>query len=137
MALMGSPCLASYGITSAEFLCVTITRLYDDYASAERAVCDLEAAGVPHKESASCPRMLTIYTRRPHWHYSARSNYRVDRDHDGVDDRAEGAGAGATIGGAAGLLAGLGMLAIPGFFFKWVQLDRASSMAPNSVAMFQ
>ena len=37
---------------------------------------------------------------------------KVDRDHDGVDDRAEGAGTGAGIGaglgGAAGLLAGLG-----------------------------
>jgi hypothetical protein len=43
---------------------------------------------------------------------------RVDRDADGTDDRAEGAGAGAgigaAIGGAAGLLAGLGLLAIPG-----------------------
>jgi hypothetical protein len=42
----------------------------------------------------------------------------VDRDRDGVDDRAEGAGKGAGIGagvgGAAGLLAGLGLLAIPG-----------------------
>ncbi|MDO9061686.1 MAG: hypothetical protein Q7U92_22055, partial [Bradyrhizobium sp.] len=42
----------------------------------------------------------------------------VDRDRDGVDDRAEGAGTGAGIGaglgGAAGLLAGLGLLAIPG-----------------------
>jgi hypothetical protein len=42
----------------------------------------------------------------------------VDRDGDGVDDRAEGAGKGAGIGagvgGAAGLLAGLGLLAIPG-----------------------
>ena len=43
---------------------------------------------------------------------------RVDRDGDGVDDRAEGAGKGAgigaAIGGAAGLLTGLGLLAIPG-----------------------
>ena len=43
---------------------------------------------------------------------------KVDRDRDGVDDRAEGAGKGAGIGagvgGAAGLLAGLGLLAIPG-----------------------
>ena len=42
----------------------------------------------------------------------------MDRDRDGVDDRAEGAGKGAGIGagvgGAAGLLAGLGLLAIPG-----------------------
>jgi hypothetical protein len=33
-----------------------------------------------------------------------------DRDRDGIDDRAEGAG----LGGAAGLLAGLGLLAVPG-----------------------
>lgn len=33
-----------------------------------------------------------------------------DRDRDGVDDRAEGAG----LGGAAGLLAGIGLLTIPG-----------------------
>ena len=42
----------------------------------------------------------------------------MDRDRDGVDDRAEGAGKGAGIGagvgGTAGLLAGLGLLAIPG-----------------------
>ena len=29
---------------------VTITRLYDDFASAEEAVRDLEAAGVPHND---------------------------------------------------------------------------------------
>lgn len=43
---------------------------------------------------------------------------KVDRDRDGVDDRAEGAGTGAGIGaglgGAAGILAGLGLLAIAG-----------------------
>jgi hypothetical protein len=43
---------------------------------------------------------------------------RVDRDADGVDDRAEGAGAGAgvgaAVGGTAGLLTGLGLMAIPG-----------------------
>jgi hypothetical protein len=43
---------------------------------------------------------------------------KIDRDRDGTDDRAEGAGKGAGIGaglgGAAGLLAGLGLLAIPG-----------------------
>ena len=29
---------------------ITITRLYDDHVSAERAVRDLEAAGMPHKD---------------------------------------------------------------------------------------
>ena len=101
---------------------VTITRLYDDYASAERAVRDLEAAGVPHND-------ISIVSNNADSWYKGSSRAgttatprtttgRVDRDHDGVDDRAEGAGAGAgigaTLGGAAGFLAGLGLLAIPG-----------------------
>ena len=49
--------------------------------------------------------------------YNDRSNL-VDRDNDGVDDRAEGAGTGggvgAAAGGALGLLTGLGIMAIPG-----------------------
>jgi hypothetical protein len=48
----------------------------------------------------------------------AATQGKIDRDADGVDDRVEGAGAGAGIGaalgGGAGLLAGLGMMAIPG-----------------------
>jgi hypothetical protein len=43
---------------------------------------------------------------------------RIDRNANGIDDRAEGSGAGAgigaVVGGGAGLLAGLGLLAIPG-----------------------
>jgi hypothetical protein len=56
----------------------------------------------------------TVANNSDNWY----SGKKVDRDHDGVDDRAEGAGKGAGIGagvgGAAGLLAGLGLLAIPG-----------------------
>ena len=88
---------------------VTISRLYDSYADAQRAVYGLEAAGVPHSE------ISIVANNSDNW-YSA--NKKVDRDGDGVDDRAEGAGKGAGIGagvgGAAGLLAGLGLLAIPG-----------------------
>jgi hypothetical protein len=100
---------------------VTITRLYDDYGSAKRAVRDLETAGVPHND------ISIVSNNADSWYTGGRSGTttttrtttgRVDRDHDGVDDRAEGAGAGAgigaTVGGAAGLLAGLGLLAIPG-----------------------
>jgi hypothetical protein len=43
---------------------------------------------------------------------------KIDRDGDGLDDRVEGAeagaGIGAVIGGGAGLLTGLGLIAIPG-----------------------
>jgi hypothetical protein len=88
---------------------VTISRLYDSYADAQRAVTNLEAAGVPHSD-------LTIVANNSDNWYNA--DKKVDRDRDGVDDRAEGAatgaGIGAGLGGAAGLLAGLGLLAIPG-----------------------
>jgi hypothetical protein len=87
----------------------TISRLYDNYTDAERAVGRLEEAGVPHSD------ISIVANNSDNW-YSQKG--KVDRDRDGVDDRAEGAGAGAGIGagvgGAAGLLAGLGMLAIPG-----------------------
>ena len=88
----------------------TISRLYDTYADAERAVTRLEGAGVPHSE------ISIVANNSDNW-YGSRSG-KADRDRDGVDDRAEGAGTGASIGaglgGAAGLLAGLGLLAIPG-----------------------
>ena len=87
---------------------VTISRLYDKYADAQAAVRELEAAGVPHSD------ISIVANNSDNWFGGTG---KVDRDHDGVDDRAEGAGKGAGIGagvgGAAGLLAGLGLLAIP------------------------
>lgn len=87
---------------------VTISRLYDSYGAAERAVQALEAAGVPNSD------ISIVANNSDSWYGSGKK----DRDRDGVDDRAEGAGKGAGIGagvgGAAGLLAGLGLLAIPG-----------------------
>jgi hypothetical protein len=88
---------------------VTISRLYDSYADAQRAVTSLEAAGVPHSD------LSIVANNSDNWY---NADKKVDRDRDGVDDRAEGAatgaGIGAGLGGAAGLLAGLGLLAIPG-----------------------
>jgi hypothetical protein len=88
---------------------VTISRLYDTYSDAQAAVRGLEAAGVPHSD-------ISIVANNSESWFSP--NKTVDRDHDGVDDRAEGAGKGAGVGaglgGAAGLLAGVGLLAIPG-----------------------
>ena len=87
----------------------TICRLYDNYADAERSVSRLENAGVPHSD------ISIVANNSDNWY---KKNAKLDRDRDGVDDRAEGAGTGAGIGagigGAAGLLAGLGLLAIPG-----------------------
>ncbi len=86
----------------------TISRLYDNYTDAQKAVQALETAGVPHSD------ISIVANNSDNWY----NDKKVDRDHDGVDDRAEGAGKGAGIGagigGAAGLLAGLGLLAIPG-----------------------
>ncbi|WP_375411591.1 hypothetical protein [uncultured Bradyrhizobium sp.] len=87
----------------------TISRLYDTYSDAQTGVQRLEAAGVPHSD------ISIVANNSDSWY---GGNNKVDRDGDGVDDRAEGAGTGAGIGaglgGTAGLLAGLGLLAIPG-----------------------
>ena len=107
-----------------------VSRLYDNYNDATRAVSELERAGIPHSD-------ISIVANNAEGWYSedggavnrgARADRdgridrdrdgRIDRDRDGVDDRAEGAaagaGIGAALGGTAGLLAGLGLLAIPG-----------------------
>src|SRR5688572_24816968 len=89
-----------------------ISRLYSTYDRAAQAVRDLEGAGVPHSD------ISIVSNNADDWYSNGGATRRVDRDADGVDDRAEGAGAGAGIGaaagGTAGLLAGLGLLAIPG-----------------------
>ena len=88
---------------------ITLTRLYDDYPTAKKAMHELEAAGIRASE------ISIVASNADNW-YSA--NKSIDRDHARVDDRTEGAATGATIGaatgGVAGLLAGLGLLAIPG-----------------------
>ena len=79
----------------------TITRLFDNYSDAKSAVADLEAAGVPHGD-------LSIV---------ANNADGAHGDHEGVDDHGDvsrGTSTGALLGGAGGLLAGLGLLAIPG-----------------------
>jgi hypothetical protein len=88
-----------------------VSRLYDTYAHAERAVRQLTAAGIPDSD-------ISIVASNGDNAHRLDGDDKIDRDRDGVDDRAEGAsagaGIGAAVGGAAGLLAGLGMMAIPG-----------------------
>jgi len=92
---------------------ITLSRLYDDYATATQVMHDLEAAGIPSSE------VSVVASNADSW-YSGKgpATSKYDRDRSGLDDRAEGAatgaGIGAGVGGIAGLLAGLGMLAIPG-----------------------
>lgn len=81
----------------------TITRLFDDYSDAKTAVAELERIGVPHDD-------LSIVANNAHGTHG---------DHDVTDvndhgDVSRGASTGAVVGGVGGLLAGLGLLAIPG-----------------------
>lgn len=76
---------------------VTISRLFDDYADAQSAVRQLREAGIPDAD------ISVIANNADKWY---------------APDYAAGAGKGAAIGagfgGFGGLLAGLGLLAIPG-----------------------
>src|ERR1700682_4238543 len=67
---------------------ITISRLYDNYSDASRAVAELERAGIPHSD------ISIIASNAEGWYGRDHTSGRVDRDHDGVDDRAEGAAAG-------------------------------------------
>src|ERR1700674_5806933 len=94
---------------------VTISRLFNNYESASQAVMKLEAAGL------SPANISVVSNNADNWYTPERTRLktgRVDKDHDGTDDRVggaeKGAGVGAAIGGTAGLLAGLGIMAIPG-----------------------
>ena len=91
-----------HGIERIADMTVTISRLYGNYADAQRAITSLEAAGVPHSD------LSIIANNSDNW-YGAEK--KVDRTEEGA---ATGAGIGAGLGGAAGLLAGLGVLANSG-----------------------
>ena len=98
----------------------TITRLFDTHTQALDAVDDLQRAGVDRD------RISLVSNNADNWHAGDWRTGRAlgtdgplsDTNRDGDNDVADGAGKGATtgglIGGGAGLLAGLGMLAIPG-----------------------
>ena len=77
----------------------TVSRVYDTYAEARNAVTAVEAAGIPDSEVSL-----------------VANKYVSDKyaDVKEVSAPAAGAGVGGVVGGGAGLLAGLGLLAIPG-----------------------
>jgi hypothetical protein len=81
----------------------TVSRLFDHYADATSAVADLEALGIPRDD-------ISLVANNAHGQHGAH-------EHDGVNEHGDvtrGVSAGAVLGGAGGLLAGLGLLAIPG-----------------------
>jgi hypothetical protein len=93
-----------------------ISHLYDTFEQADAAVTELKAAGLDASDIAF------IANNSDDW-YAKNDDVKIvdakhDKDRDGMDDRKEGAAVGAGIGGTAigalGLLAGLGVIAIPG-----------------------
>ena len=83
----------------------TITGLFDRYDDARRAVHDLEAAGVAHRD-------ISIVGHDKNDHAATEGAGPVAEP--AAEDAGKGAGIGAAAGGVGGLLAGLGLLAIPG-----------------------
>ena len=77
----------------------TVSALFDDYEDARTAVRGLEAAGVPEGD-------ISLVANNAHGEHVAG-----DR---AAEDAGKGAGVGAAVGGLGGLLAGVGLLAIPG-----------------------
>ena len=94
---------------------VTISRLYNSYPDAQAAINRLEAAGVDHGDISVLASNADGWYKDDH---PAKPGTFPDRDLDGKDDRSEaagtGAGVGAALGGTAGVLTGLGLIAIPG-----------------------
>jgi hypothetical protein len=90
----------------------TITALFDRYEDASIAVGKLEAGGVPHAD------ISLVSNNEGDRHSSLLKGNKHHVSDDTRETAKDGTGAGATlgtvVGGAAGLLAGLGLIAIPG-----------------------
>lgn len=96
-----------------------ITRLFDTHEHATQAVNELEAGGVSHDNiSIVASNSDNRYGSADSTASGTTTGTTAMTDGTVSDDTATGAGTGATVGtllgGGAGLLAGLGMLAIPG-----------------------
>lgn len=91
-----------------------ITALFDDYDTAARAVDKVEAEGIPHGDIS----IVASNEGDRHAGRVATTGAVSQQDPAAESDAVDGAGAGATVGtvlgGGAGILAGLGLLAIPG-----------------------
>ncbi|KMO32706.1 hypothetical protein VQ02_22920 [Methylobacterium variabile] len=90
----------------------TITALFDSYDDASAAVRKVEAAGVPHAD-------ISIVANNQDERYSShvgtgRDGTTSETAHDASNGAGAGASLGTVLGGGAGLLTGLGLLAIPG-----------------------
>ena len=87
----------------------TVTRLFDNYQDAEDAVRQLQQLGISDQD-------VSLIANNEHGGHShrVRDGKPDTAGEEAGEDAGKGAGLGALAGGAGGLLAGLGMLAIPG-----------------------
>jgi hypothetical protein len=79
----------------------TITALYDTYDDAAQTVRDLAVAGIPDAD-------ISVVAN------NVDNQYALKEESNAAPDAGAGAAVGSVLGGGAGLLAGLGLLAIPG-----------------------
>ena len=87
----------------------TISRLFTTHTEALAAVSELERASVSHND------ISLVASNADNWHDGHRHHTAdLDDDNETAEGAAEGATTGGLIGAGGGLLAGLGMLAIPG-----------------------
>lgn len=87
----------------------TITRTFENYSDATDAVRSLEALGISHDDISIVSSKKDGGTEGDSHNHDVES---ADVNRDG--DVSRGATTGAALGGAGGLLAGLGLIAIPG-----------------------
>ena len=103
----------------------TITRLFDNITDAKSSVSELESICIPHTDISivgSSPEPGWTGRKDMTGHEIAGHNSMTEAPaaggvvsaHDAGKDAGTGAKLGGVVGGGAGLLAGLGMLAIPG-----------------------
>ncbi|HEX7174065.1 MAG TPA: YsnF/AvaK domain-containing protein [Pyrinomonadaceae bacterium] len=87
----------------------TVVGLFDSPAAARNAVSELVREGFRHEDISLMAKDAGAVQEK-----DAKVAYVEEGGHEQVEDMAKGAGTGAAIGGAAGLLLGLTALAIPG-----------------------
>lgn len=87
----------------------TVSRLFNSHTEAMTAVSELERAGISHDD------ISLVASNADNWHEGHRHDKAdLDDDNETAEGAAEGATKGGLLGAGGGLLAGLGMLAIPG-----------------------
>lgn len=85
-----------------------ITALFDTYEQAARAIRRLETSGIPGIE-------MSLVTNGAYETGPDREMHSLDENNAGGEMAGAGATVGTLLGGAGGLLAGLGTVAVPGF----------------------